>query len=529
MKKRLACVVALLSMIVAPVTIQAFWSAHEMRPTVEPARVEGLLDSMLVLGDPGPGLTRFVEDSTHAPEERLHAATLLAAYHNRREEPARALLALFYISQELDTKWTPEQALIAAEAYARLGNQEWAEEALDMIPYTHSSTELVGTLRIYGTFETLEDPDSLIEIRSRFERQLERSSDPMAIILSIHGLGLCYLAKGTVSAYDTASALLSIADDDTASAYLCFPLKEYADFGQGLPLIDRLIPYSLYWTGIAHNRRGDGWGALAAWEELFLNHQDSKQWESAAVNYAALQLYRGKVDSVRSSSARLMDRTTSERRLLEARLLYASALSKEECYDTSAMEFAALSRALPAGDTLRVLAYSGMVGALVGYATGIPQVSGIVPGLVELDLSGYNPLAVSGVNCYIAERYLSAHQMNEADSFYRRALRYYPDPITELRARLGMGMITMAQGDWVGSIEHNERALVLIERYDLAIPWLADLQLNMGLAYLERSKSSNGDGNVDMRKARASFREALALDPGGETGEIARRHLDNID
>jgi len=154
--------------------LDAFLSAALMRPSVEPPRVEYLLDSMLVLGDPGPGLTRFVEDSANLPAERMHAATLLAAYHNRREEPARALLALFYVSRELGGSWNSEQALIAAEAYARLGNLEWAEASLDLIPQTDYLAETAQTLRIYAGLEAMQSADSLVEMRSRFERQLER-------------------------------------------------------------------------------------------------------------------------------------------------------------------------------------------------------------------------------------------------------------------------------------------------------------------------------------------------------------------
>jgi hypothetical protein len=51
----------------------------------------------------------------------------------------------------------------------------------------------------------------------------------------------------------------------------------------------------------------------------------------------------------------------------------------------------------------------------------------------------------------------------------------------------------------------------------------------MGLAYLQRSKSEDGNGLADLRRARSSFREAVTLDPKGETGQAARKHLEAID
>lgn len=500
-----------------------------MRPPVEPPRVEVLLDSLLAKGDPGSGLTRFVEDSTNSAEERLQAATLLAAYHNRREEPARALLAIFYISRALETDWTPDQALIAAEAYARLGNQEWAEESLDRIPYTHYLTETVQTLHIYATFEEMKDPDSLVEIRSRFERQLERCSDPIALMLSLHGLGLCYIAKGTAAAYDTAAALLSLAMEDTAAAYLSFATKEYRKYAQEIPLVKRLLPYSLYWSGKAASRGGYGWMTLEAYEEILHKHPEAIFWEEAVLQYGALQLKRHLTDSVRFAANLLLKDAHDPRKVLEARLLLASAMAYDGQYDSAAVAFASLARSIEIGDTLRVLSRAGMTASLLRYSESIEDPENVAVRLAELDLSGYNPLAIPEINSKIAERFLIQRRIDEASSFFALSLRYYPNPATETRSRLALAYISLAKGEYTSSIANYERALELVERYGFSFDGLADVQLSLGLAYLQRSRSEDGNGLADLRRARSSFREALALDPKGETGDAARRQLENID
>jgi|GEM_PF-2683972 len=521
-------IVALL-LILGASPLSAVWEMKTMRPTVEPPRVEMLLDSLLAKGDPERGLIRFVEDSLHSPEERLQAATLLAALHNRREEPARALLALFYISRELDTTWTPAQALIAAEAYYRLGHRDWAKTWLDHIPYTHPLTEVVQVLRVYGILENMADPDSLVEVRSRFERALERYYDPMALMLSLHGLGLCYLAKGTAAACDTAAAYLSFAMDDTAAAYLSFALKEYRESAGRLPLVERLTPYSLYWTAIAASRRGDGWAALAAWEGILYEYPETIFWEEGAVQYAALQLKRGKTDSVRWATSLLLERTTDPHRVLEGRLLAASVFAYEEHYDSAAVAFASLSRALAIGDTLRVLSHAGMTGSLLRYSRGIPEPDSIPVCLARLELSGYNPLAIAEINSEIAERFLIQRRIEKADSFFERGLRYYPNPVIETRARLALAYISLARGKYSSSITHYEWVLEFVDRYGISFEGLADVQLSLGLAYLQRSRSSSQNRNDDLRRARLSFREALALDPAGEAGDAARRQLKEID
>ncbi len=372
------------------------WQMDNMRPTVEPPRVEGLLDSMLVLGNPGPGLTSFVEDSLNTPDERSHAATLLAAFYNRREDPARALLALFYISRELDTEWTPEQALIAAESYSRLGLHDWAQGTLERIPYTHSMTELVRILHVYAALETLQDKDSLLEIRSRFERGLERSSDPMALMLALHGLGLCYIARGTAAAYDTAMAYLRVAVEDTAAAYLSFALQEYRDYSNDLPLAKRLIPYSLYWSGRASVHRGDGWTALQSFEEIMYDYPNAMFWEEAVVQYGALQLKRSLTDSVRFAANLLFENAGSLHKVLEARLLLATAAAYDFHYDSAAVAFASLSRALRIGDTMRVLSHAGMAASLLRYSESITDLDRVPATLQALDLSGYKPNGHSG-------------------------------------------------------------------------------------------------------------------------------------
>lgn len=511
-----------------PSVSHGFFSAGMMRPPVEPPRVEYLLDSMLTLGDPGDGLTRFVEDSANLPEERSHAATVLAAYHNRNEEPARGLLALFYISRELGADWTPEQAFIASEAYARLGNQEWAEESLDKIPYTSYLKETVQALRIYGAFEEMKDPDSLIEIRSRFERQLERSSDPAALILSLHGLGLCYLAKGSVGDYDTASVLLSFAMEDTASAYLSFALEEYRKLGQDLPLISRLMPYGIYWAGIADTRRGDGWGALKKTEEIYLHYPHSRFWNESVIRYSALQMRRGLLDSARVAAQILLARSSDPHRVMEARLVLATVLGREEHYEQAAVEFAALSRSIEVGDTLRVLSHAGMVGSLIRYTRTIFSADSIPVCLSRLNLSGYNPLAISQVCAEVGERYLAERDIGSAEQYLTRALRYYPDPVTEFRSRLALAGIGLAEGDWDASIENYERVEVIADLYNINLLQVADLHFNMGLAYLERARNHSPDRSGDLRKARSSFREASKLDPHGETGSLARQRLENL-
>ncbi len=509
--------------------VSGFWNAASLRPSVEPARVEYLLDSMLTLGDPGRGLTRFVEDSTNTAEERSHAATLLAAYHNRKEEPARALLALLYIRRETGADWTPEQALIAAEAYYRLGNREWAEASLEQIPSNNYLVELAQTLRIYAAFEEMRNTDSLVEIRSRFERQLERCSDPTALILSVQGLGLCYLAKGTAGACDTASVYLGFAMSDTASAYLSFALEEYRRHGQDLPLIERLAPYGIWWAGTADLARGDGWGALAAAEEIYLKYPFSRFWNSSIVRYGVLQLERGRLDSARLAALKLIENTRDERFVQQGRLILASADAHDGSYGSAASAFAALSRSLSVGDTLRVLSHSGMAGALVRLVLSIPEADSIAPTLARLDLSGYNPLSLAQVICETGTRYLEERRLLEADTFFRRALRYYPDPLTETRCRLCLGIIALALGNWSGSIENYERALTLISAYKMQVSGLADLRFNVGLAYLERSRNSNGNGQEDLRRARICLREASELDPGGETGELARKRLKELE
>lgn len=509
-------------------TVHGFCNASLMRPPVEPPRIEALLDSMLVLGDPGRGLTRFVEDSVNTSEERLHAATLLAALHNRREEPARALLAIFYISRA-ETSWTPEQALIAAEAYARLGHQDWSETSLDRIPYTHSLTEVAQVLRVWGAFEKMKAPDSLVEIRSRFERQLERCSDPMALMLSLHGLGLCYIAKGTAAAYDTAAALLSFTMEDTAAAYLSFATKGYRKYTKEIPLVKRLLPYSLYWSGRAAIRSGNGWIALEAYEEILNKYPEAIFWDEAVVQYGALQLKRFKTDSVRFAANLLLKRSREPYKLLQARLLLASAMAYEAKYDSAAAAFASLARSIEIGDTLRVLSRAGMTASLLRYSKSIEDPDSIAVRLAELDLSGYNPLAIPQINSEIAERFLIQRRIDEAESFFARTMRYYPNPATETRARLALAYISLAKGKYTSSIANYERALELVDRYGFSFDGLADVQLSLGLAYLQRSKSEDGNGLADLRRARSSFREALALDPEGETGDAARRQLEGID
>jgi len=510
-------------------TVHGFCDASLMRPPVEPPRIETLLDSMLVLGDPGRGLTRFVEDSANTSEERLHAATLLASYHNRKEEPARALLALFYIRRETGEDWSPEQSLIAAEAYARLGHRDWSEASLDRIPYTHSLTEVAQVLRVYGAFEKMKDPDSLVEIRSRFERQLERCSDPMALMLSLHGLGLCYIAKGTAAAYDTAAALLSLAMDDTAAAYLSFATKGYRKYSQEIPLVKRLLPYSLYWSGRAATRSGNGWIALQAYEEILNKYPEAIFWDEAVVQYGALQLKRHLTDSVRFAANLLLKRSREPYKLLQARLLLASAMAYEAEYDSAAAAFASLARSIEIGDTLRVLSRAGMTASLLRYSESIEDPDSIAVRLAELDLSGYNPLAIPQINSEIAERFLIQRRIDEAESFFARTLRYYPNPGTETRARLALAYISLAKGEYTSSIANYEKVLELVDRYGFSFDGLADVQLSLGLAYLQRSRSEDGNGLADLRRARSSFREALALDPKGETGDAARRQLENID
>lgn len=509
--------------------VWGFWDAASLRPSVEPPRVEYLLDSMMTLGDPGRGLTRFVEDSTNTPEERSHAATLLAAYYNRNEEPARALLALFYVRRETGKEWSAEQALVAAEAYDRLGNREWTEASLDLIHPQSYLVEVAHTLRIYGMLEDMRDTDSLVEIRSRFERQLERSSDPSALLLAVHGLGLCYLAKGTLSACDTASVFLGFAMSDTASAYLSFALEEYRKYGQNLPLIERLTTYGIWWSGTADLARGDGWGALDAAEEIYLGYPDSRFWDASAVRYGVLQLQRGRSDSARLAATELIKNTREERFIQQGRLILASADARVGAYDSAAVAFASLSRSLAVGDTLRVLAHAGMAASLVKFIYTIPEADSIIPALQRLDLSGYNALALPRVNCEIGTRLLEERQLCQADTFFRRSLRYYPDPLTETRSRLNLGIIALAQGDWSGSIENYERALTLISFYEMNVSGLADMRFNVGLAYLERSRCSNGNGPDDLRRARTFLRQASELDPGGETGELARKRLRELE
>lgn len=138
-------------------------------------------------------------------------------------------------------------------------------------------------------------------------------------------------------------------------------------------------------------------------------------------------------------------------------------------------------------------------------------------------------MAIPEINEKLAERYLMQRNVAAADSFFARALRYYPNPVIEARSRLGLAYIALAHGDYSESIDHYERVLNLLELYNLRFDGMADVQLNVGLAYLQRSKSESGNGNVDLRRARSSFREALDLDPTGEAGITARKQLEAID
>jgi len=348
-------------------------------------------------------------------------------------------------------------------------------------------------------------------------------------MLSLHGLGLCYLLKGSAAACDTASAYLELALEDTASAYLSFARQAYREYGQGLALIERLLPYGLYWAGVADIQRGDGWGALADFEKLYLNYPESRFWDEAAVRYSALQMQRGELDSARAAAESLLERTTDLHRALEARLILASVLSRRGRYRDAAVGFASLSRALAVGDTLRVLAHAGMVGSLLRVTETIAEADSIPGRLARLELSGYNPLAIPQVNIQIAVRFLAERRLTEAADFFRRSLRYYPDPWAETQARLGLAWIALAEGDWDASIEHYERALKLVDRYRISFSGLADVRFNVGLAYLERWRSSPDAGDADLERARSSFREALALDPAGETGELARKRLQSMD
>jgi len=495
----------------------AGWDTYQMRPSVEPERVERLLDSLITMGDVEWALTMFVEDSLYEADERMEAATLLAAYYNRIENPARALLALFYISRELETDWTIEQNLIAAEAYARLNRKDWSESMLSEIGQEYYLSDIAQTLKIYWMLENLSNADTLIEIRSQFERQMERTYDPMTLMLSFHGLGLCYLASGIQQYYDT------------AGAYFDVVLKEYPlDYPDLLPLLGRLIPYTLYWSGIAATRRGDGWTALATTEEILYSHADMHFWDDAAIRYASLQMRRGKLDSVRVAVNMMLERTTNEHRALEGKLLLASCLLYENSYDSAAVDFAALSRQLPVGDTLRVLAYSGMETSLLAYSRYIFEVDSLIPRLTRLELSEYNPLAIAKLDCELAERFLRERRISDADSFYTLTLRYYPDQGTRTRAHLGLAYTSLANGEWNRSIEHYEKAVDYLIDYEVPDGIMADIRLNMGLAYFQRSQNSSANTRKDLRLARSSFKEAAELDPEGEAGITAKQRLKDL-
>ncbi|MBD3286174.1 tetratricopeptide repeat protein, partial [candidate division WOR-3 bacterium] len=445
----------------------ADWNTKQMRPSVEPERIERLLDSLITMGDVEWALTKFVEDSLYEYDERMEAATLLAAYYNRIEKPARSLLALFYISRELETDWTTEQNLIAAEAYARLNRRDWSESMLSEIDEMDYLSDVSRTLHTYSMLEGLSDPDSLIEVRSQFERQLERTFDPMTLMLCFHGLGLCYLASGIGEHYDT------------AGAYFDVVLKEYPlDYPDLLPLLGRLIPYSLYWSGLAAARRGDGWTALATSEEILYSHPEMHFWDEAAIRYASLQMRREKLDSVRIAVNMMLERTTNEHSALEGKLLLASCLLYERKYDSAAVAFASLSRQLPVGDTLRVLAYSGLETSLLAYSRNILDVDSIIPRLTRLNLAEYNPLAMARLDCELAERFLRERRVDEADSFYNLTLRYYPDQGTRTHAHLGLAYTSLADGEWNRSIEHYEKAVEYLHSYEVPDGIMADIRLN---------------------------------------------------
>lgn len=497
--------------------LMSAWQTYQMRPSVEPERVERLLDSLLKKGDPEWGLTRFVEDSLYADDERMEAATILAALYNRREDPARALLALFYISRELETDWTSEQNLLAAEAYARLNRRDWSETMLSKIPEDHQLTDVAQTLKIYWILQGINDRDSLVEIRSLFERQIERTYDPMSLMLSFHGLGLCYYAAGISEC------------DDTSSAYFDVVLKEYPiDYPDLLPLLGRLIPYSLYWSGIAATHRADGWTALASSEKILYSYPDVPFWDDAAIRYASLQMLRSMTDSVKVAVDLLFDRTRDTHRALEGKLLLASVLAREGAFDSAAASFAALSRQLPVGDTLRVLSHSGMVTSLLEHSRLIPAADSIISCLQSIDLSAYNPLAIAKIDCEIAERYMSERRVDDADSFYRLSLRYYPDPATEIRAHLGLAYTSLANGEWDRSIKHYEKVVAFLEDYEVPDGYLADIRFNMGLAYFQRSQTSPENRHGDIKLARSSFKAAADLDPDGETGKNAAQRLKDL-
>jgi tetratricopeptide (TPR) repeat protein len=170
-----------------------------------------------------------------------------------------------------------------------------------------------------------------------------------------------------------------------------------------------------------------------------------------------------------------------------------------------------------------------MAGSLLGYCESVDDPKDIPARLGELNLSGYNPLAIPEINVRIAERFLENRQLAEASNFFQRSLRYYPKPITETRAQLTLASILLAQGSYSASIEHYERALELVERYGISFTGMANVQLHMGLAYLQRSKSEDENGHDDLRRARSSFREAASLDPKGDAGQAARKQLEAID
>lgn len=498
-------------------TIFGFWDAGVMRPSVEPARVEILLDSLIQRGDPERGLVKMVEDSLRSSEERLKAATVLSALYNRKENPAKALLVLFYVEKETGAKWDEEQLLVAAEAYSRLGRRDWAETNLDRIPEDSYLKETAEVLKSYEFLRTMQNRDSLVYVRSRFERSLERFSDPLAIMLAVQGLGLTYVAKSTPESLDT------------ATGYFGLIVHEYQGQDMYMPYLARLTPYSLYWSGTAANVRGDNWTALDAWEKLHKEHRDSRFWEEASVRFAAIMVRRWMPDSATIILSSLLAVTSDTHRILEARMLQASAQGLKERYDLSAETFANLLRSIPPGDTLRVLAYSGMVYALLEHSRTFFEADSIAPGLERLNLSGYNPLALPRVSLEIGERYIAERNLPQASYYLHRALEYYPDMLTETQARLDLAYVALANGEWDNTITHYERALELVKRQGLTFGGLADVRFNVGLAYLERSKcSTNGEGKADLSRARMCFREASNLDPRGETGTLARKKLEEI-
>lgn len=511
-------IMRIISFLALPFTMLfGFWNAAVMRPPVEPVRVELLLDSLLKMGNPERGLTKLVEDSLRPSEERLKAATILSALYNRRENPAKALLVLFYAERETGVAWDPEQNLIAAEAYSRLGRSDWALTHLGRIPKESDLSEVAHTLEIFEQLSAVTDKDSIVEVRSDFERVLERYSDPAAILLAVEGLGLSYLAKATPESIDTAAGYFSLIAD------------EYRKQDLYMPYIERLAPFSLYWSGISAGLCGDGWTALSAWERIFKEHPQSRFWEEASVRYASLMVRRWMPDSATLIIEKLLAATSDTHRIYEARMLKASAHGLKERYDLAAEEFAGLLRVIPPGDTLRVLAYAGMVEALVQYSRSVYEADSIAPRLERLGLSGYNPVALPRICVEIGERYIAERRLPEADSFLDRALGFYPDMGVETQAQLDLAWISLAWGHWDKAITHYERSLELMDRLGIKFSGLADVRFNIGLAYLERSRCTpNGNGKADFTMARTCFRDALALDPRGETGQLARKKLEEM-